>query len=246
MSGLIVGLAFFLASFVHTITGFGSALVGMPVLVLGIGLSLSVPLMALLSQIVNVIVLIRNWRGIQWIRALVLIVPSIFGVPLGLLILKKGNEDILNIILGCILVFHSIFLLFFEDKMFHFGSYKRVDYLLGIFAGFIAGILGGAYNANGPPVIIYTSLFEKEKMSFRSILQIFFVINGFIIICAHYLSGLITSEVWKLSLYGIPGLVLGSVVGIWLDKYITPRLFRNLVIIGILSLGLVLISQAIL
>jgi len=242
---LIVVFAFFFASFVHTVTGFGSALVGMPILVLGIGLEKSAPLLAILSQIVNLVVLWQNWKGLKWLESLILILPSIFGVPLGLFLLKGENENILNILLGVILVFHSIFLLFFENKVSIIECSRWINYSLGIVAGFTAGILGGAYNANGPPVIIYTSLFEKDKVGFRSTLQMFFVVNGLMIVAGHYLSGLISAEIWRLCLYGIPGLIGGTLVGLWVDKYITPNYFRIIVIVSILILGIILINQAI-
>ncbi|MCX8064885.1 MAG: sulfite exporter TauE/SafE family protein [Candidatus Hydrogenedentes bacterium] len=245
MSGVVVGFAFLFASLVHTITGFGSALVGMPILVLGIGLDKSAPLMALLSQLVNLIVLANNWSGIRWGRSLVLIIPSLFGVPLGLILLKGGNENLLNILLGLILIFHSCFLLFFESKLSIVQISNRMAFLFGIPTGFVAGVLGGAYNVNGPPVIIYTSLFEKEKMKFRSTLQLFFVANGFVIIGGHYFAGLITAEVWKLCFYGVPGLILGTILGVWLDRYITPERFSNIIVVSILTLGTVLILQSI-
>ncbi len=242
---VIVVVAFFLASLVHTVTGFGSALVGMPLLVLGIGLERSAPLLALLSQVVNLVVLWRNWKGVRWFRVFVLILSSIFGVPLGLFLLKGGNEDLLNVILGLVLIFHSFFLLFFENRLIGIRDSNGVTYLGGVVAGFIAGVLGGAYNANGPPVIIYTSLFERDKANFRSTLQLFFVVNGFIIIAGHCVGGLITAEVWRLSLYGLPGLICGAMIGLWLDRYITPGRFRNIVIISILVLGIALLFQVV-
>ncbi len=84
IEGIFVFLAFAVASFVHTATGFGSALVGMPLLVFAIGLQISAPLLALLGQIVTLGVLWQNWKDLDWKHSLLLIIPSILGVPIGL------------------------------------------------------------------------------------------------------------------------------------------------------------------
>ncbi len=238
---LLVFFAFLLASFVHTTTGFGSALVGMPILLFAIDLQISAPLLALLSQIVNISVLWQNWKDLDWRHSLVLIIPSIFGVPIGLLFLKGGNELLLNTILGTILIGYGIFS-FFSNNVNEENDEElttiSINPYWGTIAGFIAGILGGAYNANGPPVIIYASYAHRKKGAFRSILQAFFIVNGFIIIAGHAITGLITKDVFRYSFYGLPGLVLGMLIGFYIDRFLTPQRFRNVVVIGIILLGL--------
>jgi len=240
IDGSFVFFAFLIASFVHATTGFGSALVGMPILVFAIGLQISAPLLALLGQIVNLGVLWQNWKKLDWRLALLLIIPSIFGVPIGLLLLKGGNETFLNAILGIILISYGVYSFFSKttQNMDEGASIlNRAQLFLGATAGFCAGILGGAYNANGPPVIIYTSYIHSDKGSFRSILQAFFLINGFVIIAGHAFAGLITKDVLFYSLFGLPGLVLGMLIGFYIDRFLTPQRFRKVVITGIIILG---------
>jgi len=241
LSGWFVFCAFFIASFVHATTGFGSALVGMPILVFAIGLQISAPLLALLGQIVNLGVLWQNWKDLDWKHSLILIVPSIFGVPIGLLLLKGGNEELLNAVLGIILVTYGIYSFFYNNNQEinkEISVVSRPHFFWGAIAGFCAGILGGAYNANGPPVIIYASTTHKDKGSFRSILQAFFFVNGFIIIAGHIFAGLITKDVFYYSLWGLPGLIVGMYLGFYVDRFITPQRFRNIVITGIIILGI--------
>lgn len=245
MEYLLVFFAFFLSSVVHSTTGFGSALVGMPILVFAVGLSVSAPLLALLSQVVNLGVLWQNWRYLDWRHSLILIIPSILGVPIGLLFLKGGNEKWLNLGLGLILLGFGLFTLV---KGEHQSSPKsdKSALIFGSLAGFIAGILGGAYNANGPPVIMYGTYFQLGKGTFRSVLQAFFLINGFVILAGHIGTGLMTLEVLKYSLVGLPAMILGMGVGFYIDKYLTPKRFRLVVLIGIILLGCCLILPSLL
>lgn len=243
-TGIFVFCAFLIASFVHATTGFGSALVGMPILVFAVGLQVSAPLMAILGQIVNLGVLWQNWKDLDWKHSLVLIIPSIFGVPVGLLFLKGGNETLLNTVLGIILIGYGIYSFFSnQNQSKNAGTTKenKPHYFWGSLAGFCAGILGGAYNANGPPVIIYANFTHREKGAFRSILQAFFFVNGFVIIAGHILAGLITKQVFYYSLFALPGLILGMGIGFYIDRFLTPQRFHKIVIIGIILLGVGLI-----
>lgn len=241
LTGLIVFLTFLIASFVHATTGFGSALVGMPILVFAIGLQISAPLLALLGQIVNLGVLCQNWKDLDWKHSLLLVIPSFLGVPIGLLLLKGGNETILNSLLGIILVGYGIYSFYHANTQNGKGQNTVLNhphYFWGAMVGFCAGILGGAYNANGPPVIIYASITHRDKGSFRSILQAFFFINGFVIIAGHAFAGLITKDVLYYFIFGLPGLVLGMLIGFYIDNFITPERFQNIVIAGIIILGI--------
>ena len=44
--------------------------------------------------------------------------------------------------------------------------------------GFVAGILGGAYNTNGPPAVIYGALRDWSPESYRATLQEYFISDG--------------------------------------------------------------------
>ena len=74
------------------------------------------------------------------------------GIPLGLLLLKTLPEPIVAAILGAVVLAISLHSL--TSRRNH---ELKDDRLAGIF-GFAAGVLGGAYGMNGPPLAIYGSL----------------------------------------------------------------------------------------
>ena len=108
-------------------------------------------------------------------------------------------------------------------------------------AGFLAGILGGAYNTSGPPVIIYGHSKRWPTAEFKSNLQAFFVITSLIIVLGHAWNQNFSPTIWGYFLWSIPAMIFGIIAGIRLDKYIKPEIFRRVVLFLLLIMGMRLI-----
>lgn len=246
----VVMAAFLLAGFVHTATGFGSALVGMPLLTLALGVPVAAPLLALLSQLVNVVVLYQNWHALHFREAMRLTLASIFGIPLGLLLLQYGNETLITGALGVLLIAYGFYALVLEKRLTaetagedrERGGREPWRWRAASFgAGLLAGVLGGAYNANGPPVIIYGAVCRWPKEKFKSILQAFFIANGILIVAGHAAAGLITRPVLVYCVYGLPTIILGTGLGLMVDRYLDAARFRKVLLVVIIGLGVMLV-----
>jgi uncharacterized membrane protein YfcA len=107
--------------------------------------------------------------------------------------------------------------------------------------GFVAGILGGAYNTAGPPVIIFGNSRQWSPAEFKGNLQAFFLVTGIAVFISHILAGNYTPLVWRNSLVALPAVVLGLLTGLSLDKRISAPTFRRIVLWLLLLLGLWLI-----
>ncbi len=252
MNMVLLQLAMGLAGFIHTATGFGSALAGMPLLVMAVGISTAAPLMALLSLPITAVVLYQNWHALHWRESLRLNFASFFGIPIGLYLLQYGNESAITILLGVVLAGYAIYVLWIEKRigLQRLGESKpgakeawwQQGSSFGV--GFVAGILGGAYNANGPPVIVYGDIRRWTKEQFKSTLQSFFIVNGVLVVIGHAVEGLITPHVLWLCLYAFPVMMAGMILGWIVDRYLDGERFRTLVQWLILLLGISLLFQA--
>jgi uncharacterized membrane protein YfcA len=107
--------------------------------------------------------------------------------------------------------------------------------------GFLAGILGGAYNTSGPPVIIYGNCRRWPPAEFKSNLQGFFALNSVAILTSHLLARSFTPDIWQYSLAAGPGLIAGVWLGLRLDRRIDPAAFRKVVLWVLVFLGLSLL-----
>jgi uncharacterized membrane protein YfcA len=110
-----------------------------------------------------------------------------------------------------------------------------------VLAGFLAGMLGGAYNTSGPPVIIYGDSQRWKPDQFKANLQGFFVLNSLLVVVAHFLGGNITREVWQLYLLGVPAMAVAVFAGTSLDRWINAVVFRKIALWILLVMGLRLI-----
>lgn len=231
---LVIGIIFF-SALIRSIFGFGNALVAMPLLVLLIGVKEATPLVALAGLVIALIMLIREWRDLAWRDTLVLLISSLAGLPLGLLLLTAFPENIVRTILGVILI--------------GFGFYNllgiQVPVLdkpaLAVPFGFLAGILGGAYNANGPPVVIYGVMRGWKKEAFRASLQGFFFVSSLMIVAGHAVSGLWSGQIIKEFFISLPAVVLAVFVGEMIAKKITQENFNRVIYFFLVLMGILMI-----
>src|SRR4051812_44665583 len=98
----------FAATLIRSSLGFGEALVAVPLLALRIPVIRAAPLAVLISVIVAAIIVVQDWRKIQFRSAAWLIASALCGIPLGLLLLVFVNDYIVKIILGLVIVGFSL------------------------------------------------------------------------------------------------------------------------------------------
>jgi uncharacterized protein len=137
----------------------------MPLLAVIVGMQTATPLVALVASTIAFTILLRSWRQVDMGAAWRLIVSTIVGIPIGLFFLKSAPERIAEIVLGVVLVGFGLYNLF--TLQLPTLKSERWSYLF----GFLAGVLGGAYNTNGPPVVIYGVLQKWDPKRFWATLQ---------------------------------------------------------------------------
>jgi uncharacterized protein len=227
------------SSFIRSSLGFGDAVIAMPLLAFLIGIRTATPLIALLATTTAVTILLKNWRQADFRSTLHLVLASLAGIPFGLLFLKQVPENIMKIILGSIIAFYGAFNLI-KPRLHPIHLPMIVTWLF----GFIAGILGGAYNTNGPPIVIYGHLRGWPSSRFRATLQGYFLPTGFLILAGHGLSGLWTSRVIQLYLFAFPVVMLGIYLGGAANKRMPHRRFAGAINAALVIMGLLLLARS--
>jgi uncharacterized membrane protein YfcA len=231
---LIVTIVFF-AALVQTLSGFGFALIVMPLMAIVLGLRTAAPLVALAGLTVYTVNLIRYRQAVNLREVLRLSAGSALGIPVGVWALANVDESLVKALLGLILVAYALYALARRPA-------TRLCSPRWVYpAGFVAGCLGGAYNTAGPPVIVYASLRRWPRGEFRAVLQAFFLFNAALIVASHYLAHHLTADVLTFYLYAAPAVLLGILTGSHFDARLNADRFRTLVMIMILLLGLSLI-----
>jgi uncharacterized membrane protein YfcA len=234
---LLVLCVIFVSTMIRSAFGFGDAVVAMPLLVLLVGIRTATPLVALVAFLIAFSILLRDWRSVRLKSAMRLILSSLLGIPFGLFFLKGVHEEILKGVLGVVILAFALFRLSTLPK-----PVIKTDRTAWLF-GFLAGVLGGAYNTNGPPVVVYASLKQWPPASFRATLQGYFLFTGIFILAGHFSAGLWSPSVLRFFLYALPVVIIAVLLGERLGRSLPNRRFDRGVYGLLIALSVFLLAD---
>lgn len=227
------------ATLLRSTFGFADAMFAMPLLAIIIGLKTAAPLMAIVAMTISTSILIKNWRDVQIKSAWRLFISSLAGIPLGLWFLK-GNYDVpMKLFLAAVIICFSTYSLI-KPRLTAIKS-ENPAYIF----GFFAGVLGGAYNTNGPPVVIYGSMRKWSPLAFRATLQGYFFMAGIFICLGHGFAGLWTHTVLSYYLFSLPLVFVFTFIGGWLNRSIPQGKFDRIIHSLLIAIGVFLLLQTV-
>jgi len=221
----------FMASFTRSTIGFGDSLLAMPVLVHFLGLKTASPIVALTASTIGISILRTRWKEVEFGAVKRLIISSMIGIPIGVWGIRNIPEHYVKGALGVVLMAFGLYSIF-KPKGPKIGGNTSAD-----IAGFLAGILGGAYNLNGGPIAIYGSLAQWNQQKFVATMQGYFLPTGLFIVIGHGVGGLWSQKVFTLFGYAFLLILLGVYLGGKLNKYIKPGTFDLFVYIYMVIMG---------
>lgn len=223
------------AGFVQAVSGFGSALVAMPILAQLLGIGTAAPLFAI-SAFTGEALMLATYRHDLTIRNVWrLVIGTLIAIPIGIFGSPYLSEHVGLLILGLLVFCFALYALL-TPKMPRLYN-PRWGYLF----GFASGLFSGAYNTGGPPYIIYGATQGWAPKQFKANLQGTFLVGSLTLIVSHLLRGSFTGDVLRMELLAVPAFLGGTFLGTRLDGYVNPATFRRGVLILLLVLGLMLI-----
>jgi len=234
---VLVFLIMFLASLTQSSLGFGSALVAMPLLVLLTEIYTATPVVALSAVVLEILILWEDRHLINIRSAKKFFIGAPFGIAGGLWLLRSVPESLVKNILGILLVLFGLYNLI-QPRLIALKS-DRWDYGFGI----VSGILGGAYNIKGPPIVLMGTLRQWPMKRFRASLQIYSLPLGIMILAGHGVGGLWTMTVIEMFLYALPALFLGFWFGGKINRNLSPDKYKRYIYIGLVVLGIMLLYR---
>ncbi|MDQ7916880.1 sulfite exporter TauE/SafE family protein [Mesonia sp. MT50] len=239
---LYILIIVFIATLVRSTFGFGESLIAVPLLTLLIPIEIAVPLSVLISIFIAAIVVVQDRKQIHFKSAKWLILFAVLGIPIGLFLLVYGNENTVKIILGILIILYSLYSLLSKNKF-----PLETDHKTWLFVcGFLSGILGGAYGLNGPPLVIYGNLRNWTAKNFRATLQAYFLPASMIGMLGYWYQGLWNSTLTYYFLISIPVSLPAIFLGRYLNHQLKDGTFLKYVYIGLICIGVLLLSQSLL
>jgi hypothetical protein len=108
-----------------------------------------------------------------------------------------------------------------------------------------AGVLGGAYGMNGPPLVVYGALRRWSPEHFRATLQGYFLPASVMGMIGYWAAGLWTPSVSRYYLLSLPTALSAIVLGRVINRRFDARRFFVYVHAGLIVSGAGLVWQAI-
>ena len=216
-TALLTGLAF-VGALVVGITGFGSALVTIPIATHFVPLQFALPLFALVDLSTAYSVGLENPRNAdrnEWRRLMPMI---LLGTALGVTLLVNLPRALGMLLLGVFVLSYSVY------SLARHGPARVIHPVWGWVAGLCGGITSALFGAGGPPYAIYLSQRGLTKEQFRATMGFATMTSISLRVVAFLITGLLLNRaVWLTALAAVPAALLG----IWVARHLYLRISRE-------------------
>lgn len=216
------------ASGAQAISGFGFALIAVPLLSLFIDPRVAVVLATFVGAFSSTFQAIVDRRYVDKNLVRRLVLSAYVGMPFGLGVFILVSEDTLRVIVGVVVLLAAVFLI----KGFTvLDSTKKYDWIMGA----VSGLLATSTSTNGPPLVFLMQAKKMNPQSFRASINVVFSFSSFGAIVLFIASGNVSLSDVTGIVISIPMLLLGLFVGFRLRSRINPEQFRILVFVLLIT-----------
>jgi uncharacterized membrane protein YfcA len=162
-----------------------------------------------------------------------------FGIPFGLLLLTTVAEPVVKAALAAVIITFSLY------RLIGPGRLELKDDRLAWLFGFGAGVLGGAYGMNGPPLVAYGAMRRWSPERFRATLQGYFLPASLVGMAGYWAAGLWVPAVTRYYLVSLPVVLAATALGRFLNRRMDGRRFLVYVHVGLVAIGGMLLIQSV-
>lgn len=237
----LVALALFLGGAVKGTVG-----VGLPLVVVSLLGSFLDPKLAVV--LVTIPVVASNvWQSLRSgvvlgaaRRFWSLILPFVLFTWVGAQLLASMNTALLLGVLGVLVIGFSGLNLAQPQLRLH----TRHEWYAGPGVGVAAGLLNGVSTVNGPPLIMYLVSLGLQKNEFVGSYGLIALAGSVPLLLSYIGVGLMGPAEIGASLLALAPVFLGLLSGEWLRRRIDPDLFRRVLLVVLIVLGLNLVRRA--
>jgi hypothetical protein len=219
---VVVVLVVMAAGTVQSITGFGFALLAVPLLSFAIDARLAVVVSTTLSFAASSWLAAHEWSHCDRPTAKRMIIGAAIGSPFGLFVLHVASERALR--LGLALMITAFLVVNLRGLRLHHAG-PGTD--LGV--GVVSGVLSTSLSTNGPPLVMVLHARHLPPATFRATLGTVFAASGTIAVVLFAGSGFYDHDALVTLAVSAPAVLAGIVLGRRLAGVIAPGAFRRMV-----------------
>ena len=235
----LVGIITVFASYIQSVTGFGSGIFAMIFLPSVLLYTEANVLSSILSMLISGIVMLVTFRKVHWKNLIFPLIGCLFATYIAVTFIQSQATETVTLLLGILLLALSVYFYFFSEKI-----KIRPTWYTGLIAGILSGLMEGMFSIGGPPVVIYFLQSEEDSEQYLATISAYFVFSGLISVGTKAAAGFITLNVWICLAVGILGMLVGSFVGKRTREQIRPALIKKAVYCVMAISGIVNIVTA--
>jgi hypothetical protein len=235
---LVVGVIG-VAAAVQLVTGFGFALVCVPLLTLVVDPHTAVVLALLLGLLVVVHQAVAGRAQLDRGVATRLLSGSVVGLPLGLYAFAHTSAEALTAAIGAMILVATVLLT-------RGITLRRRSVPLDLGLGVLTGFLTTSTGTPAPPLVAVLTARGLPPAVFRATTSLVFMVMDLLAVPGFWLAGVLDGPLLLVALASLPGMVVGAVLGVRLRPLLSAGTFRVLVLVLLAVSGVSAILTAVL
>jgi uncharacterized membrane protein YfcA len=229
---IAIGIAA-LAGLVRGFSGFGSALIYVPLISAVYGPRVAAPTLLLIDTISSLPFAIHAMPQCNWREVTPVTIAGAVALPLGVAALVYVDPLILRWFISALVLIAVTAL----AAGWRYRGRPTLAASLGV--GVVAGFGGGAVQIGAPPLLVYWLGGQNSAATVRANIMVYFIMQGTLSVLAYIYGGLFTAQTLALSiLFGVPFAVLLAAGAHWFHGT-SDQLYRRVAYIIIAVSGLI-------
>jgi hypothetical protein len=228
----------FACFFIKGLAAFGDSLISNPLLSMVMDNKIISPTNLLLSAPVNAYMAWKNRKAFTVKAIMPILISILCGVIPGVMLLKYATSWTLKACLGALVIGIGAEMLA-RDRSKSVKS-SRITMIL---VSFFSGVTAGLYGIN-LFFVAYVERTTKTREAFRGNVCFIFLVENIFRLLVYIVSGVLTKEVLVLTLVIMPGSFLGFFLGSRVDKRLSEKTIRYIIIAMFMAGGLSILIKA--
>ncbi|MFB9950326.1 sulfite exporter TauE/SafE family protein [Rhizobium puerariae] len=215
-------LAAMIAGLARGFSGFGGALIFIPLAGAAISPKIAPALLLVIDGVTTLGMLPDGWKRANRREVGTMLIGTLVGVPVGTTMLATIEPTALRWLISAVVLSLLVFLI----SGWRYHGKPKTPLTIGV--GAVAGLFGGAAQLSGPPVVAYWLGGAIPPLAVRANLVLYFALSTVISAASYIVGNLLTLEVLAMALIAGPGYALGLAAGSRLFGLAPEATFRRI------------------
>lgn len=231
---LLIVLSFAMAAFLKGLTGIGFASICLGIIASFVDMKTAIALVILPSLASNFMVIIGSGRMKDaFVKYWPLYACALSGLVAGLWLLGRVQSETSRTVLGVMIVAYSLWALVNQEYVLSDRMAKRLLVPVGVATGVANGLTGSQII----PVLPYLMSLGIDKNLLVATINTSFTLSSLIMLGGMWRMGFMNSHTLVVALVGTPLVALGIFLGTRLRNRSSEKVFRILVLVLLLGIG---------